>query len=133
MAVSELVCYSSDQIPHIWEDVKGHIQTALDRGSIYSLQDIRMGLCTQQMQLWVWRDDEVHAALVTAIQEKRGVKFCLYLCLAGSKMDEWGDLMHLVEDWAKEKGCTEMRIYGRAGWAKAFGFEIDYTKMTRAI
>ena len=85
------------------------------------------------MQLWCWQSDEIEAALVTSIQEKDGVKFCLYLALGGSKMAEWKQFMPLVEDWARGEGCTEMRIYGRAGWAKVFDFDIDYTKMTRQL
>lgn len=131
--VSKLVCYSSDQVPHVWEQVKPHIQIALDRGSHYSTQDIRKGLCLSEMQLWCWLGEGIEAALVTTIQEKRGIKFCLYLALGGTKMNEWAKHMHIVEDWAKDNGCTEMRIYGRAGWAKAFGFDIEYTKMTRKL
>ena len=125
--MSELRCYSSDQINHVWPDVKHHIESALDRGSNYTIHDIRIGLCTQQMQLWCYGTD---AALVTTIQEKDGIKFCLYLALGGSKMDEWGKYQPLVEDWARENGCTEMRVYGRRGW-KQFGFEEVYTKLRK--
>ena len=131
--VSKLVCYHADQIPHVWEEVRGHIQRALDRGSNYSLQDIRKGLCRSKMQLWCWKSGRIEAALVTTIQTKQDVKFCLFLVVGGSKMDEWCDHMSLVEDWAKEVGCTEMRIYGRIGWARKLGYDINYTKMTRRL
>ena len=130
---SKLVCYTADQIYHVWDEVKPHIQRALDRGSNYTIENIYDGLRTTQMQLWVWRADEIEAALVTTIQERKGVKFCLYLALGGSKMSEWGEHMPIVETWAKENGCEEMRIYGRAGWARPFGFDIEYTKMSRKL
>ena len=131
-AKSKVVCYTADQIPHVWEEVKPHIQKALDRGSRYGIEDIRRGLCRGKMQLWVWQSDKIDAALVTTIQTKE-VKFCLYLALGGSKMSEWKYYMSFVEDWAREQGCTEMRVYGRSGWAKPFGFTIDYTKMSKRI
>ena len=132
-AKSEVVCFGSDEIPGVWDQVKPHIQRALDRGSIYSIEDIYTGLCDAKMQLWTWMDNGIEAALVTTIQEKDGIKYCLYLALGGENMAQWQHYMHYVEDWAKDSGCTEMRIYGRAGWARAFGFEIEYTKMSRVL
>lgn len=130
---SDLFCYTAEQVGFIWPQVEPHIQRALDRGSNYSLEDIKDGLIASKMQLWCWQSDVIEAALVTSIQEKNGIKFCLYLALGGSKMDEWAKFMPLVEEWARSEGCQEMRVYGRAGWAKAFNFKIEYTKMTRQL
>ena len=126
---SKLICYSSDQIPYVWDEVAPQIQRALDRGSNYTLDEIYEGLCTSKMQLWEWKD----TAMVTAIHEEEGVKFCLYLALGGSKMNEWCNLMYIVEDWAKSLDCAEMRIYGRHGWARQLGFTVEYTKMSRKL
>ena len=131
--VSRLVCYNSGRIQEIWPKAKPHIQSALDRGSNYTIDDIHTGLCSGKMQLWLWMGRDVEAAMITTIQTKNNVTYCLYLALGGSKMFEWAKHMPIVETWAKEHKCTEMRIYGRAGWAKAFGFDIDYTKMTRTL
>lgn len=131
--VSRLVCYTHDQIPHVWEQVKDHIQRALDRGSNYTLQEVRVGLCRSKLQLWCWRSDKIEAALVTAIQEEDGVKFCLLLAVGGSKLDEWKPYLSLVEDWAREKGCTELRIYGRHSWSRVLGFDVIHTKMKRNL
>ena len=97
------------------------------------MDDIYRGLRSTEMQLWVWLGKEIHAALVTTLQEKNDVKFCLYLCLGGSKMDESADHQPIVEDWARSKGCTEMRVYGRRAWGRKFGFTEVYTKMTREL
>ena len=133
--MSSLVCYSSGQIQDVWPHVKPHIKRALDRGSSYTLDDIYRGLQSTAMQLWVWQGSEIEAALVTTLQthDKTGVKFCLYLALGGSKMNEWADLQPVVEAWAKIKGCTEMRIYGRPGWGRKFGFKTIYAKMSKQL
>lgn len=133
-AVSELVGYTSDQIPHVWEKVKGHIQRALDRGSNYSLHDIRMGLCTAQMQLWCSKNGaEIEAAVVTTIQNKGHLRWCLILTAGGKNMEEWIQWLPTMEDFARDNGCDEMRIYGRYGWAKMTGYDVIYTKMTRQL
>ena len=132
--MSELTGYKSDQIPHVWEEVKGHVQRALDRGSNYTIHDIRVGLCTGKMQLWCsMNEGEIEAALVTTIQNKGHLRWCLLLAAGGSNVDEWVQWLPIVEDWARKNGCDEMRIYGRHGWAKKTGYDVIYTKMTRQL
>ena len=131
--MSRLICYSSGEIEDVWHRVRPHIKRALDRGSNYTLDEIHRGLQSRKFQLWCWQGEDIYAALVTAIQESKGVKFCLYLALGGSKMNEWGDLQPVVEDWAKSKGCTEVRVYGRSGWGRKFGFETMYSKLRRKL
>ena len=124
--MSRLVCYSADQIPYVWAEVEPLIKRGLDRGSIYTLPGIRVGLCLSKMQLWTWQNGTIHAALVTTIQEDSGSRFCLLISAGGSRMNEWAKELHHVEKWAKENGCEELRIYGRSGWARKLGFEIVY-------
>ncbi len=130
--MSSVVCYGSEQIPEIWNDVQKYIKQALDRGSNYTLEEVYEGLCTAKLQLWTWRDTEIHGALVTSIQTT-DVKFCLLLAVGGSKMEEWMPHFHLVEDWAKSEGCEEMRVYGRLAWAKVLDYKIDYVKLVKKL
>jgi hypothetical protein len=130
---SDLYCYFSDQIDDVWAEVGPHIQRALDRFPQYCLDDIYEGLCNKSMQLWVWRGDKIHAAMVTTIQTQNDKTYCLLLAVGGDKLTEWSPYLHLVEIWAKEQGCTELAIYGRHGWARQLKFDIEYTKMIKRI
>lgn len=125
----KLYCPHHDQIDSIWGVARPLIQKALDRGSNYTIDQIYRGLRSKEMQLWMWGDD---AALVTTIQNRDNKRWCLFLALGGECMNEWQEYLPIVEDWARDKGCQEMRIYGRAGWKK-LGFEIEYTKLVRAL
>ena len=127
---AELRCYGSEQIQAIWPVAKPLIQKALDRGSIYSIDEIYMGLRRKEMQLWMWADK---AALVTAIQNIEGKLHCLLLALAGESMTQWFQYLPIVEDWAREQGAQEMQIYGRIGWARLTGYNIEYTKMVKTL
>ena len=132
--MSELVCYQAGDIPEVWWKVRSHIEKALSyRGSNYSLSDIYDGLLSSEMQLWTSQGDDLEAALVTTVQVKDGMKFCLFLALGGSNLKNWDSWQSYIEKWAKAEGCEEMRIYGRIGWAKIVGYEIQYTKMTKRI
>lgn len=132
--MSRLVCYTADQIPVVWDQVKGHVKVALDRGSSYTLEQVYKGLCSKEMQLWTsHRGYEIEAAVVTTIQTVKDVKGCLILTAGGSNSDEWIAYLPLMEDWARDNGCQEMRIYGRIGWAKRTGYDIKYTKMSKDL
>jgi len=86
------------------------------------------------MQLWCSQNDkEIEAALVTTIQNKGHIRWCLLLAAGGSNLDEWVKWLPIVEDWARESGCDEMRIYGRRGWARKIGYTEVYTKMVRTL
>ena len=132
--MSELVCYQSWEIPKVWDKVKDHIEKALKyRGSNYSLDDIYAGLRKSEMQLWASQGKDLEAALVTTIQVKDDMKFCLFLALGGTNLKKWDSWQSYIENWARKEGCEEMRIYGRIGWAKIVNYKIDYTKMSKKL
>lgn len=86
------------------------------------------------MQLWVWQGKpEIYGALVTTIQSKGDKTWCLFLVLGGTRMNEWIGLLPVIEDWARSQGCNEMRLYGRIGWAKVTGYDIEWTKMSKKL
>ena len=114
-----IVCYRWDQIDYIWPRVKDFIQTALDRGSTWSISDVRQALSTSQAQLWTWREPDVTAVMTTTIQGDT----CLILTMAGEGLSRWIDYLPVVENWAKEHSCKKIAIHGRKGWSR-FGFDI---------
>jgi len=125
----KLRCYSSEQIPAIWEKARPFIEMALNQGSDYTLDEIYEGLCTKQMQLWM----PDGAALVTSIQTDAGNKFCLLVTLGGTRMSDWFQYLPIVESWAKDEGAEEMRLYGRIGWAKLTGYKVELAKMSKKL
>lgn len=133
-AASELRCFLSHEIPIVWDKVEPLIQRAIDRGSNYCVDDILEGLCNGSMQLWTYvKDSEIRAAMVTCVQEKDGERYLLFLAMGGDSIDVWMKYLPIVEEWAAGEGCTEARIYGRPGWARRTGYEIQYVKMTKRL
>ncbi len=126
----ELRGYRADEIPTIWPVAAPLIQKALDRGSSYTLDQVYEGLCNKNMQLWMWGEE---AALVTTIQTKAGITFCLLLALGGANLSAWFQYLPIVEAWAKDEGCEEVRVYGRLGWKRLTGYDIDYVRMSKKL
>jgi len=73
------------------------------------------------------------AALVTSIQSKAGKKYCLLLALGGEALSSWFQYLPIVEAWAKDEGAEEVRVYGRKGWARLTGYEIEYVKLVKRL
>ena len=130
-AESELVCFSAEQIPAVWDHVKRHIQRGLERGSRWTLGECYDQLCSEGMQLWtsVDDDDEIEAALVTKIDGPT----CVLIACGGRNMDEWVRWFPIVETWAKEQGCKELVIRGRIAWARVLGLTVTYTHMVKQL
>jgi len=130
-AVSELRCYVAEEIPYVWDRAAPLVQQALNRGSNYSLEDIIEGLFNKTMQLWTYHGFE--CVMVTAVQED-DVKFLLFVAMGGRGLNGWIKYLPIVEEWAKNEGCAEMRIYGRHGWSRHLpDFQVEYTKMSKRI
>lgn len=119
--VSELNTY--------WPFAKPLLQKALDQGSDYSINEIYDGLLDRSMQLWCHEK----AALVTAIQSDRRNTFCLLLALGGEALSVWFQHLPLLEDWAKDQGAKEMRIYGRRAWLRLTNYEEKWTMMSKEL
>jgi hypothetical protein len=81
------------------------------------------------MQLWTWGEE---AAMVTTLQGDGKTRWCLLLALGGTNMDSWRGYLPVIDEWAKTKGCEEIRVYGRPGW-KRLGFDIEYAKLVRKL
>ena len=103
--------YPSELVPSVWESVKPLIERALKRGSNYTIEQIHAGLLEKAMQLFVWESDKIHAALVTTIQNRDEQRWCLLLAIGGEKM----------------------RVYGRPGWARVTGYNLEYCKLVKEL
>lgn len=125
-----LVTYPPDQIP--WFEVKPFIKMAIEEytgDDPLDLDEIYDGLRVGKYQLWTCQSDAIDAVVLTAIEGKA----CRIVTAGGSYMSIWVDWLPCVEKFAKQHGCEELIVYGRIGWARAAGFNVLYTKMSRKI
>lgn len=121
--MSELVCYSSDQIRAVWPVVSPLLAKA---PSNCSLREIYKGLRREEMQLWTSNNNgHTEAALVTALHDD----YCLLLAAGGENLNDWVGWLPFVEDFARSKGMKELKIIGRIGWLRKLkGFEAEMVK-----
>lgn len=115
-----MVGVNQRQIIPLWPKIKPLVEKALDRGfGEWEAGDILGFLLSRDMQLWA--ADDLSAVAVTQITVYPRVKVCDVLLVGGSGLAEWKNTK-VIENWAREYGCSLMRAMGRRGWARAVGW-----------
>lgn len=78
-------------------------------------------VCSGQQHLWTATEgDQLQAMAVTMIcrlGQMPGL-CCVITAAAGFAVDEWLHFIEGIEQWARERGCVRMVIYGRRGWVR---------------
>lgn len=127
---SSLHTYQADQIPDIWPFVRPHIARGLE-DSDWVPSEVLESLLKSEMQLWTSENQGfIESAVVTAIQDG----YCLLLCAGGGNLNHWKHYLVVIEEWAKDNGVDEIRIYGRRGWLRALpGFRERWVEMVKQL
>lgn len=126
--MSKLRLYQPNDIHLVWDDVRPHIEAALAYSDTHTLGDIAEGLISGSMTLWTY--GEVEAALVAEIIDD----FCQIITLGGKGIERYFHYLDVIEQWAKDNGCKEMRVYGRRGWVRMLkDYDEKYTVIGKRL
>jgi hypothetical protein len=104
--------------PHIAPLVQKIIETDPHK---LTIEDALHLLAADELQLFAAVNEagEVLACLVTEMKQFPRMKRCELVGLAGRDRNEWVDCLDEIEQWARERGCSRIRIRnGRLGWRK---------------
>jgi hypothetical protein len=110
-------CLGADQIDRLWDRFAHH----LDRLTDYlNPEEIRLELKDAEKQLWGLQDGEdIVGVAITRITGRT----CEVVGAAGAAPYEaMRELHQAIEEWAREIGCSRMRLQGRKGWIKLLGY-----------
>lgn len=85
-------------------------------------------LCRQdKAQFW---DVDGFYGITQVRLHKNGL--CLYVMAGAGKMNK--EAMRHVEQWAMSKGCTEIMVTGRKGWARYFDdYKLQTVTLTKEL
>jgi hypothetical protein len=115
-----------EDVPFVWPCVSHFIQMAIDEMSErLELDDVLKLIEQQKAQLFVFKDSELLAALVTTIESSGSHKWLRVMWAGGKELDSWKHYLAALEQWAKSLGCDRSLIFGRRGWERKLK---DYTR-----
>ena len=109
------VCVDPKRVSEVWPHFRHYIDSAINKVGLNSPQTIEADVLSGRALLWLAYDGKlVHAAAVTEIVDK----VCTIVACGGDGLDDFLPCMISLEQFARDEGCTAMRIIGRDGWQR---------------
>lgn len=130
-----LVSVDPARVHEIWPLVRPLLENACRRTALNGFADFEADIVAGRSLLWIaWNGSAIEAAAATVITDTDLGKVCVITLCAGRGMQRWLRLIDRIEAYAKDEGCTRMRIFGRKGWLRVLdGFEAKHVVMDKAI
>ena len=117
------VLIPTDKIKDVENFVSDSIKKALKfSGNHYNLDDVLKQLYEGKAQLWIlWNDKrktKYQGCIVSKILERPNTKSLNLFIVTGQDRKLWQDKINILEDYAKQQGCSHLETYARPGWSR---------------
>ena len=131
----ELVCVDPERVNEVWPHVASLLKAACYRTKLNAFADIEADILGGRSLLWVaWNGRTVESAVATILINSEIGKVCVITVCGGSDMKRWLPLIDQIESYARDEGCTRVRIYGRKGWLHVLnGYEEKHIIMDKGL
>ena len=127
---AELVCVDPEKIFDFWPHARGLIKSAIDATNLSDFADIENDVLNGDQLLWLAWSGKIEAAATTHLS--RGV--CTLTACAGHQRERWMSLFEQIETYAKNEGCSTIRIFGRKGWERVLdGYKVEHVILEKAL
>tara|TARA_R100001224_G_scaffold111688_1_gene92296 strand:+ start:218 stop:643 length:426 start_codon:yes stop_codon:yes gene_type:complete len=117
------VIIPTDKIKEVENFVTDSIDKALKfSGNHYNLDDVLKQLYDGTAQLWIlWNEKKktkYQGCIVSKILERPNSKSLNLFIVTGQDRKLWQDKITILEDFAKQEGCSHLETYARPGWSR---------------
>ncbi len=135
----DLVCVNPEQIFEFWPHARGFIKSALDSTGLGDFDALEHEVLSGDQLLWLAWSGKIEAAATTHLSRN----VCTLTALASAKPGHgeplwqragmW-PLFERIEQYAKDEGCSSMRLYGRKGWERVLdGYKVEHVILEKAL
>lgn len=110
-------CLGPEQIDNLWPLFAHHLERLTD---YFEADEIRASLKDAEKQLWGLQDGpEIVGVAITRVLGRT----CEIVGGAGTAdYESMRELHKRIETWARDIGCSRMRLQGRKGWIRLLGY-----------
>lgn len=111
------------------------LQAAIEahKRPLWTMAEVEAQLAAHQARLWVGE----RSCILTEVLEYEHVgEKVMHVWLAGGDLSEIKQAITPIEAWARDEGCTQISIDGRAGWRRVmapFGYEHETTSIRKFL
>ena len=114
-------CLGSEQIDSLWDEYAHHLYR-LERDGYVVAEEVRADLRDSTFQLWGLQDGVDGRIVGVAVTRITG-RTCEVVGAAGSApFAAMRELHSKIEAWARDIGCSRMRLLGRKGWLRVMNY-----------
>lgn len=121
-------------IKDIWDSVNHFLEPAVDRSNgRWEMNALYESLENFNQHLWLIFDEfkRIHAAAVTQMVTYPGKSMMVIEFIGGKGLKYWvDDFVGLIEQWAKDNGCSGVEATARFGfwkWLESHNYDKAYT------
>jgi hypothetical protein len=126
----DLVCVNPTDVQKVWPLARDLIRAAIERTELSDFADIEKDVLSGDQLLWLAISDRVEAAATTHLSRN----VCTLTACSGHQRERWLPLFARIEKYAKDEGCSTMRIYGRKGWERVLdGYKAEYVILEKSL
>lgn len=128
----------ADRIEAVWPEVESWFLAVEKRSrGRETAENLKDKLGRAQLQLWLWRTDEVKALAVTEVLDLPGCRVCKIIIATGVDRRTWlATGIAAIEEWAALNGCAFVDPVCRKGWErelKALGYRTRHYQMSKDL
>lgn len=126
----DLICIDPLRVSEFWPFAKWLIKAAVDRTNLSDFADIEKQVLAGEQLLWLAWSDRIEAAATTHLAGN----VCTLTACSGHNRKRWLSLFAQIENYAKQEGCTAMRIFGRRGWERVLdGYRVEHVVLEKEL
>jgi len=106
----------------VWPDIHEYMEGAAKYTfGRFEADDIKAGLYEGKQQLWIAFDDTIKGAVITEIVTYPRMNTLVMHFTGGIDLKSWkADMLALLQQFARDRGCNSIESYGRRGWERVF-------------
>jgi hypothetical protein len=114
----QLLCIDPARNHEFWPHVAPLLKAALARTNLSRFEDIEVDVLSGAGLLWIAWSGQIEAAATTALIQTNTGTICVLTACGGRGMARWLALLEHIEAYARNEGCSALRIFGRKGWQR---------------
>jgi len=133
-STADLVCVPPKDVHQIWPQARQLIKTAIEHTGLSEFQDVEYDVLSGDQLLWLVISDHIEAAVTTHLIKTAGRPVCVITACSGAQRERWLALKAKIEKYAKDEGCSCVRLYGRVGWQRVLkDYRVEHVIMEKAL
>lgn len=129
----------TDNVEYWWPRAAPWILQAIGESDSWEgVEQIRRDLLMGTAQLWLVMEphEKIKLALITETLLFEGQPTCVLRWAGGEGVKELTFDIGFIESWARSRGITSMKIWGRRGWERLFkplGYTHEYSVLQKTL